>query len=150
VLGRRLVRLDPAAHAGDLLVSTGWQMVFGGGVLVVAGAAAGEVGRLDVGGLSAGSVWAFVYLIVVGSLLAFTAYAWLLRNAPISLVATYAYVNPVVAIALGAAILDEHLTVTTGIGAAVVVASVAVVVRGPAHRAGARTRRAGGPHRPLP
>jgi drug/metabolite transporter (DMT)-like permease len=128
---------------GDLLVSTAWQMVLGGGILTLAGVAVGEVGRLDVGGFSTESVWAFVYLIVVGSLLAFTAYAWLLRNAPISLVATYAYVNPVVAIALGATILDEHLTVTTGIGAAVVVASVAAVVRGaraPRRRVNARSR----------
>ena len=64
-----------------------------------------------------------------GSWLAFTAYAWLLQNAPISRVATYAYVNPVVAIALGWSILDEAVTSTTIVGAAVIVASVALVVR---------------------
>ena len=64
-----------------------------------------------------------------GSWLAFTAYAWLLQNAPVSRVATYAYVNPVVAIALGWAILDEAVTPLTFAGAAIIVASVAAVVR---------------------
>jgi drug/metabolite transporter (DMT)-like permease len=115
----------------DLLVSAAWQQLLAGGAMVLAGTAAGEAGRIDLAGLSADSLWAFAYLTVAGSLLAFTAFAWLLRHAPISLVATYAYVNPVVAIALGAAILGEHLTATTAVGAAVVVASVVAVVSGP-------------------
>jgi drug/metabolite transporter (DMT)-like permease len=110
----------------DLLVSAAWQQLLAGGAMVLVGVAAGEGDLLS--GLSGDSLWAFVYLTVVGSLVAFTAFAWLLRHAPISLVATYAYVNPVVAIALGAAILGERLTVTTGIAAAIIVASVAVVV----------------------
>jgi drug/metabolite transporter (DMT)-like permease len=72
---------------------------------------------------------AFAYLVVFGSWLAFTAYAWLLQNAPISKVATYAYVNPVVAIVLGWLILDELITPTTLLGAAIIVVSVALVVR---------------------
>jgi drug/metabolite transporter (DMT)-like permease len=110
----------------DLLVSAAWQQLLAGGAMVLAGILAGEGDRLA--GLSADSLWALAYLTVAGSLLAFTAFAWLLRHAPISLVATYAYVNPVVAIALGAAILGERLTATTGIGAAIIVASVAAVV----------------------
>ena len=72
---------------------------------------------------------AFSYLIVVGSLFAFTAYAWLLQHAPISLVATYAYVNPMIAIFLGWAILDEEITFTIVAGALAIVLSVATVVR---------------------
>ena len=65
---------------------------------------------MDFSEFSAESVAAFAYLVLVGSLIAFTAYAWLLSNAPISQVATYAYVNPVVAIALGALFVDEEVT----------------------------------------
>ncbi len=72
---------------------------------------------------------ALAYLIVFGSWLAFTAYAWLLQNAPISKVSTYAYVNPVVAIVLGFLILDEVVTPVTVVGAAIIVVAVALVVR---------------------
>jgi len=75
---------------------------------------------------------------VFGSWLAFAAYAWLLQNAPVSRVATYAYVNPVVAIALGWAILGEAVTPATFAGAAVIVASVAAVVRTEARRSNSR------------
>ena len=72
---------------------------------------------------------AFAYLVVFGSLVAFSAYIWLLQNVPVSKVSTYAYVNPVIAIFLGWMILDETITTTTLIGATVIVASVWVVVR---------------------
>jgi drug/metabolite transporter (DMT)-like permease len=65
----------------------------------------------------------------VGSLVGFTAYAWLLRNAPISKVVTHQYVNPVVAILLGALLLDEQLTLAVAAGAALIVGSVFVAVR---------------------
>ncbi len=71
---------------------------------------------------------AFGYLVVFGSLLAYTAYVWLLGNAPLGQVATYAYVNPVVAVLLGWALLDETITATTLVGAAVIVGSVALTV----------------------
>jgi drug/metabolite transporter (DMT)-like permease len=110
----------------DPLVSTAWQMVFGGVVLTVAGVAAGE--PADVHAASADSILALAYLVVAGSWIAFTAYAWLLQNAPISQVATYAYVNPLVAVVLGWAILGEDLGAGTLLGAALVVASVAAIV----------------------
>src|ERR671922_3056088 len=91
----------------DGLVSTGWQMLLGGVVILIAGLAAGEAPEVDPGAFSLRSVLALSYLIVFGSWVAFTAYAWLLQNAPISRVSTYAYVNPVVAIVLGWLILDE-------------------------------------------
>jgi drug/metabolite transporter (DMT)-like permease len=70
-----------------------------------------------------------VYLALFGSILAFTAYVWLLQNAPISRVSTYAYVNPVVAVALGAIILGEPITPITLLGGAIIVIAVALVIR---------------------
>jgi drug/metabolite transporter (DMT)-like permease len=116
----------------DPLVSVGWQMLLGGTVVAIAGVVAGEPWRVDVSGFSTESILAWFYLALIGSALAFTAYTWLLRNAPLSRVATYAYVNPVVAIALGWLILDEAVTGITIAGAAVIVLAVAVVVRGEA------------------
>ncbi len=72
---------------------------------------------------------AWVYLVFAGSLIGFTAYAWLLRSAPISLVVTHQYVNPLVAIILGTAFLDERPTPAMLAGAAVVVGAVFVTVR---------------------
>jgi drug/metabolite transporter (DMT)-like permease len=114
------------------LVSVGWQMVLGGSVVTLAGVVAGEPWALDFATFSTESVLAWFYLALIGSALAFTAYAWLLQNAPISRVATYAYVNPVVAIVLGYLILDETVTGLTIAGAAVIVLAVWAVVRGEA------------------
>ena len=88
----------------------------------------GRAGDLHLGSASTKSLLAFAYL-VIGSLVAFTAYTWLLQNAPISKVSTYAYVNPVVAVLLGWALLSEQISVVTLVGAALIVASVAVIVR---------------------
>ena len=96
----------------DPFVSGGWQMLLGGGICLLTGGLVGELGDFHPAEFSSRSLIAFVYLVVFGSWLAFTAYAWLLQNAPVSRVATYAYVNPVVAIALGWAILDEAVTLT--------------------------------------
>jgi drug/metabolite transporter (DMT)-like permease len=111
----------------DPLMSVGWQMLLGGSAILIVGLALGEGG--DVHSPSVRSVLALAYLVVFGSWVAYTAYAWLLQNAPISRVATYAYVNPVVAIVLGWLVLDEVVTSTTIAGAAIIVASVALVVR---------------------
>ena len=100
----------------DTFVATVYEMLGGGAVLTVAALALGEGGEL--GDASAASVAAWLYLAVAGSLIAFTAYAWLLRNAPISQVVTHQYVNPLVAIALGSVLLGETLDATTALGAA--------------------------------
>ena len=113
----------------DLLISTTYQMIGGGFALVAGGLLRGEASGFDSSSWSTASLLAFGYLVTMGSLVGFTAYAWLLQNAPISKVATYAYVNPVVAIFLGWLILSEEVTATTLIGAAVIVASVAFIVR---------------------
>ena len=120
----RGIALPPGA-----LLATGWQMLFGGLAMIVLGLVLGEAGDLAVGDVSGRSWAAWLYLVVAGSLLAFTAYVWLLANAPISTVATYAYVNPVIAIALGALVLSEQITTTMAAGAAAIVLSVAWVVR---------------------
>jgi drug/metabolite transporter (DMT)-like permease len=110
------------------LVATGIQMVLGGIVLFSIGAMTGEFGRFDVAAVSQASFAAFVYLTIVGSLVAFTAYGWLLRVAPLPLVATYAYVNPVVAVILGAIVLSEPIDPRTMVAGAVIVAAVALIV----------------------
>ena len=113
----------------DPFLSTALQSLAGGIFLLIGGAIRGEFSGLDVGQFSTASMVAWGYLVVFGSLTAFTAYVWLLQHAPISKVATYAYVNPVIALVLGWLILSEEITVTMLVGAAIIVASVAGTVR---------------------
>jgi len=113
----------------DGFVATTWEMLCAGVVLVLLGVATGEPWTMEASGFSLQSIAAWLYLAVFGSLIGFTAYAWLLRNAPISKVVTHQYVNPLVAILLGALLLDEQLTLAIGIGAALIVGSVFVAVR---------------------
>lgn len=112
----------------DALLSTGLQQLAGGIVLVALGAAMGELAHLEPATWSTRSLLAMVYLVVFGSLVAFTAYSWLLQRAPVSLVSTYAYVNPVVAVLLGALVLAEPVTPSIVVGAAIIVAAVAFIV----------------------
>jgi drug/metabolite transporter (DMT)-like permease len=114
---------------GDALLTTALQLLAAGLVLALAGVAAGELGDLEPQRFSAKSLAAFAYLVGPGSLLAYSAFVWLLANVPISTVSTYAYVNPVVAVALGWALLSEALTPEIGVGALAVLASVALIVR---------------------
>jgi drug/metabolite transporter (DMT)-like permease len=108
------------------LVSAGLAALCGGALLLVAAAASGELGDIH---LTPDALGAIAYLVVVGTLVGFTAYVWLLRNAPTSLVATYAYVNPVIAVALGASLLGEEVTPRMLVAGAVIVGSVALIVR---------------------
>jgi drug/metabolite transporter (DMT)-like permease len=112
----------------DPLVSTTAQLVAAGAVLVVAGVSVGELDNLRPDAFSNDSLLAFAYLVVPGSLVAYTAFVWLLRNAPIGTVATYAYVNPVVAVGLGALLLGERVGATMAAGGALILGSVALVV----------------------
>lgn len=113
----------------DALVASGYETLIGGVVLAVIGLATTAPSRLDPSGWSTRSIFGLVYLILVGSVVGYTAYAWLLGNAPLGQVATYAYVNPVVAIALGVIVLDEQLTLRVVLGALLILAAVAIVVR---------------------
>jgi drug/metabolite transporter (DMT)-like permease len=110
-------------------------MGFGGAFLMTGALVSGELGQVDSGTFAAHSLLAWVYLVVVGSLVGFSAYAWLLRVAPISLVVTHQYVNPLVAIALGMAFLGERPSPWTLLGAAFVITSVYVAIRVEAPRA---------------
>ena len=112
----------------DVFLSTSLQMVTSGAVMIVVAAVTGEFGEVDPGGFSTKSVAGFIWLVTAGSLVAYTAYVWLLKNAPISKVSTYAYVNPVVAIFLGWLLLNETITGTIVLGATLIVAAVALVV----------------------
>jgi drug/metabolite transporter (DMT)-like permease len=113
------------------LLAAGMQMLAGGLVLIVVAAVTGEFGEVHPAQISLESWLGLVYLVFAGSLLAFTAYMWLLRNAPTALVGTYAYVNPFVAVLLGTLILGEPLGWRTVVGGGVVVAAVALIVRAP-------------------
>lgn len=109
-------------------IATGLQMLFGSIALLIEAGVTGEFGRLEPAAVSASSLWALAYLTVIGSLIAFNAYAWLLRNAPLPLVGTYGYVNPVVAVALGSIILAEPVTPRTLVASTVIVVAVAMIV----------------------
>ena len=117
------------ALPADPIRSTSFQMLIGGGTMALVGLLAGEASQVHPERFSTTSILAFAYLVVMGSLVAFTAYTWLLQHAPISQVATYAYVNPVVAIALGALFVDEEVTWLVAVAALVIVVSVAGTVR---------------------
>jgi drug/metabolite transporter (DMT)-like permease len=113
----------------DPLVAAVYEMAAGGALLAVASLVAGEWGELDGASFALDSLAAWAYLVVAGSLVGFTAYGWLLRVAPISLVVTHQYVNPLVAIALGMLLLGERPSPWSLAGAGLVVASVYVAVR---------------------
>jgi drug/metabolite transporter (DMT)-like permease len=104
------------------------EMLAGAALLAVFGAATGELGQVEVGAVSTSSLVALLYLTVVGSLVGFSAYIWLLKSAPTHLVGTYAYANPVVAVLLGTLWLGEPITVTTVVAGAAIIAAVALIV----------------------
>jgi drug/metabolite transporter (DMT)-like permease len=110
------------------LVATGAQMIAGAAVLVVLGVFHGELGQLHLDAIAPDSIVALVYLTGIGSLLAFTTYGWLLRVAPLPWIATYAYVNPVVAVFLGTVVLGEPIEPRTLVAGAVIVTAVALIV----------------------
>jgi drug/metabolite transporter (DMT)-like permease len=112
----------------DPFATTVVEMAAGGAAMVALGSIGGEWGRVDLGAVHPSAWLAFGYLVVVGSAVAYSAYVWLLARAPVSLVTTYAYVNPAVAVALGALFLGEPLSPPVLIGGAVIIAAVAVVI----------------------
>lgn len=112
------------------LLGTGMEMLAGGIVILVAGTLIGELGRADVSSFSLRSLVALAYLVLFGSLAAFTAYTWLLAHVPVSTVGTYAYVNPIVAVALGAVLLSEPITLRTVVATVVIIGAVVAMVSG--------------------
>jgi drug/metabolite transporter (DMT)-like permease len=110
------------------LVSAAMEMLWAGVLFAIGSVLTGELGRLHIDGISKTSVGALIYLIVFGSLVGFSAYIWLLRAAPLSLVSTYAYVNPVVAVILGAILLGEAINLRVLAAGGIILAAVALIV----------------------
>jgi drug/metabolite transporter (DMT)-like permease len=113
----------------DPFAATAYEMLAGGAVLMAVALIAYSPHELNPAQYSGRSLFGLAYLVVFGSLIGYSAYAWLLANAPIGQVATYAYVNPVIAIALGAIVLGESITWRIVGGALLIIAAVAIVVR---------------------
>jgi len=120
----------PPRLPASVALGAGMPLVAGGLMLLVASLASRETAHYDIHRASHAALWALAYLIVFGSLVGFSAYAWLLRVAPASRVGTHAYVNPLVAVALGWSVAGEPVTATTGVAAAMIAASVAMVLKG--------------------
>lgn len=116
-----------AAAPKSAIQTAGMQMVAGGAVLLAVSALFGEWSSFYLSHVSAASIYGLLYLVVFGSIIGFTAYSWLLRNAPPPMVATYAYVNPIVAVLLGWLIAGETFTGQMLIGAGVIVSSVVLI-----------------------
>lgn len=127
-VGSLYVRSAPLHR--DPLRSTAMQMLAGSVGFAILGTLGREQARLDLAAVSRPSLLALLYLAIFGSLLAFSAYTWLLREATPTTVSTYAYVNPVVAVLLGAAILAEPLTPAMLGSGALIVVGVALIVTG--------------------
>jgi drug/metabolite transporter (DMT)-like permease len=129
IMARRVTLPSSPARA------TGMELLCGGVALLALAAAAGEFGSLRLGAVSTRSWLALGYLIVAGSIIAFSAYGIAVRTLPTATVATYAYVNPVIAVLLGTLILNEHLTPAMFAGGALIVGAVVLVARrsAPAH-----------------
>jgi len=119
-----------AALPKSALLATAMEMLCGGAALLLAGAARGELATMDPSAFTTESVLALLYLVVFGSLVGFSAYVWLLGVTSAARVSTYAYVNPVVAVMLGWAILDEPITPRVMAAAAVIILAVAVITTG--------------------
>lgn len=109
------------------ILAAGMQMLAGGSTLLLVGTLMGEWTNFKIASVSLNSWLALAYLLVFGSLIAFTAYSWLLKNARPAIIATYAYVNPVIAVILGWAIAGESFTGRMLLGAAVIVGSVVLI-----------------------
>jgi drug/metabolite transporter (DMT)-like permease len=119
-----------AAIPPSALLTTAMQMLWGGVWLTLAGIAAGEAATVDPSAFSGRSLLAWAYLVVFGAWIGFTAYVWLLGATSAARVSTYAYVNPVVAVLLGWAVLDEPLSPRVIAAAAVIVGAVALITAG--------------------
>jgi len=115
-------------NANSPFLAAAQQMVCGGTLLIAVGLARGESRQFHPGAFSALSLGAFVYLVLVGAIIGYFSYAWLLRNCEPAKVATYAYINPIVAVLLGWAFAGEVLTSRSFLAAILIVGSVALVV----------------------
>ena len=116
-----------AKHGADPFTASALQMIGGGAVIGVVALLHGDFARVDLAAITTRSWVAFVYLIFIGSLAGFSAFVWLMKHCPPAKVATYAYVNPVVAVFLGWLMLDEPVTSRTLAASAVILTAVAII-----------------------
>ena len=116
-----------ASQPGSPLLWTGMQMIVGGALLLTLSLSMGDLKRFDPALLSARSFAALVYLMIGGSIIGYTAYIWLLKNAETTLVSTYAFVNPVVAVLLGWLVAGEQIGGNALAAAAVIIAAVVII-----------------------
>ncbi|CAN5211530.1 drug/metabolite exporter YedA [soil metagenome] len=117
-----------AQNAPSPFLAAGQQMLCGGAMMLIVGVATGETRRFDPAAITWLSIWSWIYLVLIGAIIGFTAYIWLLRHVDPPKVATYAYVNPIVAVLLGTMFAGETLSLRTLLAASVIIGSVAVVI----------------------
>jgi len=117
-----------AKHAPSPFLTAAQQMICGGLLLLLTGMVTGETRRVHLSSLSILSLASFAYLVIIGAVVGYTAYIWLLRHCDPAKVATYAYVNPIVAVLLGASFAGEILTMRTFVAAGLIIGSVALVI----------------------
>ena len=132
-LGSLYARTAPSPS--QPLTAIAMEMIAGGVLLSIAGAAGGEFGHVHLSTVSFASVAAFVYLVLVGALVGYVAYIWLLHHVSVTAASTYAFVNPVVAVALGAIVLGEQVTLVTVVAAALIIGAVVFLLVGQSRRA---------------
>jgi drug/metabolite transporter (DMT)-like permease len=125
-LGSVLARRMHADNTNPLVPAL--EMIAGGALLCVAGAASGEFHALHLGSITASSAAGYVWLVLMGSMVAYTAYGYAVRTLPTNVVSTYAYVNPIVAVTLGAIILHEAITLNVLLGGATIVIAVVLIL----------------------
>src|SRR5437762_1035494 len=124
-----------AKHAASPFLTAAQQMLCGGALLLLAGIVTRELPRFHPRSISMLSLASFIYLVVIGAVVGYTAYIWLLRHCEPAKVATYAYVNPIVAVLLGAVFAGEKITMRTLIAGCLIIGSVALVITGQQLRA---------------
>lgn len=115
-------------NSASPILSSAQTMLCGGALMILAGLASGEAHTFDFRKVTALSLGAFTYLVLIGAIVGYTAYIWLLRHCDPAKVATYAYVNPVVAVLLGAGFAGESVSGRTALAAAIIIGSVALVI----------------------
>jgi drug/metabolite transporter (DMT)-like permease len=117
-----------AKHAASPFLAAAQQMFCGGVLLMLVGLFVGEPKNFHPSNITTLSLGAFAYLVLIGAIVGYTAYFWLLRNCDPAKVATYAYVNPIVAVLLGALFAHETVTLRTLLAAALIIGSVALII----------------------
>ncbi|MBV9233890.1 MAG: EamA family transporter [Candidatus Eremiobacteraeota bacterium] len=158
LVGRRSGHIDPIFASVILVASLSWalgsiyarqnehrsvtaalEMTIGGALSLVVGLLLGEASHFEARAITAASLWGMLWLITAGAMVGYTAYAYAVRSLPTTTVATYGYVNPVIAVILGATLLHENVTWNVLAGGAAIVAAVALILFGSRHAVGARS-----------